>query len=82
MIVSADELSVEEAQRRISDVLPGVLGGDFVTGWVLIADVVMPDGEVGTWHLTAQDIRAAQHLGLLEWAATQVRSVITEEGPS
>lgn len=76
--MSADDFTTDEATRRVTAMLPEALGGDFIADWVLVADVVLPDGKAGTWHLAAQDIRLSQQLGLLEWAAAQVRAAIVQ----
>lgn len=77
--MTGDEYSTEEAAERVAAVLPDALGGDFVVAWVLVADVILPDGQTGTWHLTPPELRQAAHLGLLEYAATQVRAAITRD---
>lgn len=71
-----EDAAAAEATKHVADALPYALGGDFVTDWVLIADVVLPDGSVGTWHLASESIRYPHHIGLLEWAAIQVRAAI------
>jgi hypothetical protein len=72
---------VGEVRERMANAISTVLGqaGAMVTRWVVLADVIEPDGERALWTLAPTDAKAWDTLGMLDYARAIKHGDVTAE---
>lgn len=71
----------DDTRDRIADAIGQVMGdgGEMVTRWVALVEVIDAEGERGLWTLAADGQKAWDTLGMLDYARAVEHAAVTAD---